>query len=119
MNKKQKIIQSINEKKENWYRTFAREYLMKSSTLNKFEIAIFSEIIYEMIVDHKELEKCFKDISNEYNINCRTIVFFAIMPIKLKKKIYYLLNIDTVIHYFFYVAKNYVVRQTFSGNLVT
>lgn len=118
MNKKQKIINIINEKEENWYRTFTKQYFSKHSTLNEFEISIFSEVIYEMIVNHIELEESFEKVSNEYNVNCKVIAFFAIMPIKLKKKIFYLLNVKTVIYYFFHVAKAYVIKQTFSGNLV-
>lgn len=116
MRKKQKIIKEINEKDENWYRSFSKQYLSKYSTLNEFEISIFSEVIYEMIANHRELEDCFEKVSNEYNVNCKRIAFFAIMPIKLKIKIYYLLNVETVIYYFFHFARAYVIKQTFSGN---
>ena len=118
MRKKQKIIKLINEKEENWYRSFTKKYLSKYSTLNEFEISIFSEVIYEMIVNHRELDESFEKISNEYNVNCKRIAFFAIMPIKLKKKIHYLQNVETVIYYFFHLTRAYVIKQTFSGNYV-
>ena len=117
MNRKQKIIKKINEKEENFYRSATQQYLKKYSTLNKFEIAIFSEIVYEIIVNHTTLNICFVKISKEYNVNCKMIVFFAIMPIKLYKKVIYLKNINKTINYFFEVVRLYIIRETFKGNI--
>lgn len=41
MNKKQKIINKIEQKEENWYRTATKEYLSKYSKLNSFQIALY------------------------------------------------------------------------------
>lgn len=117
MNKKQKIINRINEKKENWYRSATKEYLTRCSTFNNFEISIFSEIIYTMIEKRYPLELCFEQISEEYDVDCKRIAFFALMPIKFHKKVYYFQNIEKTINYFFEVVKRYVVRETFNGNL--
>lgn len=117
MNKKQRIIKRINEKEEDFYRSATQEYLKKYSTLNCFEIAIFSEVVYEIIVNHITLEAGFDKISKEYNINCKMIAFFAIMPIKIHKKVIYLKNINKTINYFFNVVKTYIVRETFKGTI--
>lgn len=117
MNKKQRIIKKINEKEKNFYRTATQEYLKEYSTLSCFEIVICSEIIYEMIANHLTLEEGFDKISREYHINCRIIAFFAMMPIKMHKKLIYLQHIKETINFFFTVAKAYIVRNTFQGNI--
>lgn len=117
MNKKQKIINRIYEKDKNWYRMATRVYLTEDSSLNNFEVALFSEIVYEMIVNHKPLEMCFDEISKEYKVNCERIAFFAIMPNSMYKKSLYLQNPKVYIDGFFEIVKNYVVRETFRGNL--
>lgn len=119
MNRKEKIINRIDNKEENWYRSATKQYLTQYSTLNNFEIAIFSEIIYDMIVKHEPLEVAFKEISEEYNVNCRRIAFFAIMPIKMHKKLIYLKNINKTINTFFALVKRYIVRETFKGTIST
>lgn len=117
MNKKQKTIKAINEKEENFYRTATQEYLKKYSKLNYFEIVVCSEIIYEMIVNHLTLEEGFEKISKEYKINSKIVAFFAIMPIKMHKKLLYLKNVRQTINFFFTVAKAYIVRNTFQGTI--
>lgn len=115
--KKREIMNKIDEKPYNHYRNIAKDYLKSYRQFNDFERAIFTEIICKLIEKRYSVEECFTKISKEYNINCKRIVFFAIIPsIKMptvKAKILFFSNINEVIFECINLMKSEVVRLAF------
>ena len=116
MNKKE-IIDRIGKKSDDHYRNIAKDYLKHYAQFNDFQKAIFTEIIGNIIEKHYSLEECFARISNEYNVNCKRIVFFAIIRVikmpTLKAKFLFLSNINEVISQCINLMKSEVVNLAF------
>lgn len=115
--KRKEIIDRIDEKIDNHYRNIARDYLKHYAQFNDFQKSIFAEIICELIEKHYSIEECFAKISNEYNVNCKRIVFFAIIRVikmpTVKAKVLFLNNINDVIYQCINFMKSEVVNLAF------
>ena len=119
--KKREIINKIEKNSNNYYRNIANDCLKHYSKLDNFEKAILSELICRLIEKNYSLEECLATMSKEYNVNCKKIVLFAIMPsIKmptLKAKFLFLTNINAVISQCINLMKQEVVQVAFKGTI--
>lgn len=115
--KKKEIIDKIDGKLDDHYRSIAKDYLKHYAQFNDFEKAIFTEIIGNIIEKHYSLEQCFTRISNEYNVNCKRIVFFAMIRVikmpTIKAKFLFFSNVNEVISQCINFMKSEVVNLAF------
>lgn len=116
--KKNEIIDKIEEKSYN-YKNIAKDYLKHFKNLNNFEISILSEVICGIIENHYSIEQSFSEISKQYSVNCKKIVFWAIMPSvnlpTIRAKILFVIHINEIICNCVNVMKNDIVQIAFKG----
>lgn len=77
--KKEQIIDRIEGKLDSCYRNIAKDYLKQYQQFNDFEKAILLEVMCGLIENHYSIEECYSKISTEYNVNCKKIVFSAVV----------------------------------------
>ena len=99
--KQKEIIEKI-EAIPNNYRDISKECVKSYANINDFQKTILAEVICKIITEQCSIEDCFSQISKEYKINCKRIVFWAIISAMkipgIKAKILFLLNMDQVIY---------------------
>jgi hypothetical protein len=107
----------IEIKTDNYYTKFAKDYLENFRQYNDLEKAIIIEMICRLIEKQYTVEECFIEISKDYNLNCKKIVFSAIKPwLKadtIKTKIFRYTRIDEIIQQCIIVMKSEVVNLAF------
>lgn len=113
--RKKEILARLESQEDNYYRNIAKDHLKNYAKINDFEKAILSEIICKLIEKHYSVQECLSKMSKEYNVNCKKIVFWAIMPsirVKtIKAKFLFLSNINEVITQCLNIMKNQVVKE--------
>ncbi len=119
---KEEIINKIERKTSNYYINIAKEYLEQYGQFSRFEKAILSELISLRIEKHYSIEECFFYISQEYNVNCKKIIFDTIvkaikMP-TIQSKFLFWTNKDEVIFHCLNILKNQVVEIAYTGKRV-
>ena len=115
--KKREILARIEAKEENYYRNIAKDYLENYPQFDDFEKAVLSEVICVLINRSYSVQECLFKISTEYNINCKKIVFWAIVPLikmeTIKSKLLFFTHINDVIFQCLSLMKNQVVKEAF------
>ncbi len=115
--KKEDILLRIESKEDNCYRTIVKEYLKSYIQFNNFEKSIFLEVICLLIEKCCSTQQCFLEISKEYNINCKKIIFWAIIPLinmkTIKSKFLFFTHMDDVISQCLNLMKNQVIKEIF------
>lgn len=109
---------TIATKTDNYYRNFAKDYLDENyRKFNDLEKSIITEMICRLIEKQYTVEECFIEMSKDYNLNCKKIVFSALKPLlradTIKTKILRYTKIDIIISQCIILMKSEVVSLAF------
>ena len=118
-NREEEIIDRIEKQSNNYYINIAKGCLEQYGKFNDFEKAVLSEVVFLIIDKHYSMEECFSNISQEYNVDCKKIVFNAIIKAirtsTIKSKILFLIHKNEAIFQCINIIKNQVVEIAYNG----